>query len=365
MGGDDTVTPDGPLTPATLGLNDVSMLLPLPASKTAPTLVAMTGAGTEMVPRDLFTRLAVTPGDIFEKYEDFHLVAIRFDLCDRIAPGPCPAGSDGRLRLVFQPMFLESASIDTNDVALHAFYPIPAAELGDVVAELRLLAAIAGTPLDARLAVATALDRPGYADRLRTLVTRYATAPRLMRLTFFAQNAMTASLNWAFRGVELKNGTFVDIMIPGVAQTQQRAILVGADTSYDTTPLADIPSGFAIAIDSAKFAAASSSGQRTALESMTAAENPLAHTADTVQCVACHVSTFLTARRATVAAIDPSTIAGRFTSRFDLSTSAGISTSLDRSLRAFGYFFAAPAISQRVVNETAQALAEIEARYPL
>ena len=359
-------SPDGTIPIGSLGLDDVSILLPLPPSKEAPTLVAMTGAGagTEMVPRDLFTRLVVVPGDVLDAYEDFHVVAIRFDLCDREAPGACPPGGDGRLRLVFQPMFVESSGVDTNDVALHAFYSIPAADMPDVIAELRTLAGIGGTPATAPLGVTTAIDRPGYRDRLRTLVTRYATAPRLSRLTLFAQNAMSAAFNWAFRGVELHDGSFQDIVIPGVAATQQRAILVGSQTTYDTMPVADAPAGFALAIDGDRFAAATAPERAAALEAMTAILNPRMHSATTVQCIGCHVSTFLTARRAMVAGVDPTTLPGRFTSAYDLSTGEGISTQFDRSLRAFGYFFAEPAISQRVVNDTAQTLVEIEQQYP-
>ena len=325
----------------------------------------MTGDGADLVPRDLFTRLVVAPGDVADKYEDFHLVAIRFDLCDRLTPGNCPVGEDGRLRHVFQPMFLESLGVDANDVALHAFYPIPSEELGQLVDDLRELAAL-DFPLDDRLSVSNKIQSGGaYRSNLRALVLRYAQAAELLRLTLFAQNSMTASLNWAFRGVELDaNGAFVDIVIPGIAQTQQRAILVGADTTYDTMPLADIPAGFAVAIDSAKFAATTIDGRRAALEAMAAVQNPLTHTANSVQCVGCHVSTFLTARRSIVAGLDPKTIAGTYMSPYNLTTAAGKSTTLDRSLRAFGWFFAEPVISQRVVNDTAQTLAEIETRFP-
>jgi hypothetical protein len=324
----------------------------------------MTGPDGDLIPRDLFSRLVVTPGDVIDKYEDFHLVAIRFDLCDRKTPGNCPVGEDGMLRLVFQPMFLESSSVDAQDVALHAFYPIPAAELATVINELRELARIT-FPIDGRLSVTNGLESVEYTMKLRLIVLRYAKPERLKRLTLFAQNIMTASFNWAFRGVELDaGGTFVDIVIPTVMQTQQRAILVGMDTTYDTTPLADVPAGFANAIDATKFGAATADGRRIALEAMTAVQNPLEHTASTVQCVACHVSTFLTAHRATAAGINPTTIAGRYTSLYDLSISAGKSAFFDRSLRAFGWFFAEPAISQRVVNDTAQTLAEIEIRFP-
>jgi hypothetical protein len=339
-----------------LGLNDVSILLPLPATTTAPVLAKMTG----LVPGDLFERLVVAPNDTISKFEEFHIVAVRFDLCDRPAPGACPAGDDGRLRIVYQPLGQAIGQTSANDVALHAFYPIPNAELGAVVDELRRIAAIANTPVTAALRPAT--PSVTYADALRTLVMRYAGEEKLLRLTLFAQNAMTASLNWAFRGEERAStsAAFAPIRIPAIAQVQQRTILVGGDTTYDTMPIADAPAGFALALDSAAFGAADPAARMQALEAMAQIQNPLTHSAETVQCVGCHVTTFLTARRAAIAGIDPQAISGRYASSFDLSAAV----TNNRSLRAFGYLFDQVMISQRVVNDTAQVLVEIEARFP-
>lgn len=338
-----------------LGLSDVSILLPLPKTTTAPVLATMTG----LVPRDLFERLVVAPNDTISQFEEFHIIAVRFDLCDRPAPGVCPTGDDGRLRMVLQPLGQATGTTSANDVALHAFYPIPNAELGAVVDELRRLAALANTPLTAPLRpVAPSVT---YADALRTLVMRYASETKLLRLTLFAQNAMVASLDWAFRGEERASpsAAFAPIKIPAIEQAQQRTILAGGDT-YDTMPIADAPAGFALALDGPAFGAASPAARMQALEAMAEIQNPLAHSAETVQCVGCHVTTFLTARRAAVAGVDPQAISGRYASSFDLT--AAITN--NRSLRAFGYLFDQPGISQRVVNDTAQVLAEIEARFP-
>ena len=87
------------------------------------------------------------------------------------------------------------------------------------------------------------------------------------------------------------------------------------------------------------------------------------HTAETLACVACHVTTFVTSTRATSASFDPLTLPARYTSKLDLSTAAGMS-STDRGIRALGYNRQQPMISQRVVNDTAQTLAELEQRYP-
>jgi hypothetical protein len=349
-----------PTESGALGMNDVSILLPLPPNGATAVLATMTDGG-DLVPRDLFARLVSTPGDVIATYEEFHLVAIRFDLCDRPAPGACPPGDDGRLRLVFQPMF-ESVP-GTQDVALHAFYPIANAELGSLVDDLRRLAALGATPVDAPLRVSTAVASPAYAAELRALVMRYAGAAKLTRLTLFAQNAFTASLNWAFRGVEKKSGQFVDIQIPDLATPRQQTILTGQDT-YDTMPVADAPAGFTLAISGQAFAAASPAARMQALEAMAAIQNPMTSSAEDTQCIGCHVTTLLTARRSATAGVDPAAIRGRYTAPYDLSITTESSTTNARSLRAFGYLITEAEISQRVVNDTAQVLVEIEARYP-
>lgn len=354
-------TPDHvPTESQPLGMNDVSMLVPLPGP--GETTILTLGDG-DLVPRALFDRLVTAPGDVLDPYEAFHVVAIRVDLCDRVAAGPCP-DEDGRLRLVLQP--LRGEPLEANDVALHAFFSIPKAELGSVVDELRALAAIAQTPTTAALAVSPPLvaGNAAYATRLHALVTAYATSDRLTRLTLFAQDAMASALIWAFRGEERRGDSFTRMAIPGVGVLQQRTVLSGSDTTYNTSPVADAPAGFMLALASDRFAVATSAERMLALESLAAVQNPGAHGADTVQCVACHVSTFLTARRSTVAGVDPRAIAGTFESPFDLATTGGISTTNDRALRAFGWVRRDPAISQRVVNETAQVLAEIDDRFP-
>jgi hypothetical protein len=309
----------------------------------------------------------LAPNDVINTFDEFHVVAVRFDLCDRPDPGACPAGDDGRLRIVFQPVIAgPSGDASANDVALHAFYPIPNGELGAVVDELRRLATLGGLPATAPLGIRTIITTSAaYRDALRAVVLRYADGAKLLRLTLFAQNAMAASLNWAFRGEERASITtaFAPIQIPSIGQPKQRTILTGADTTYDTMPLADSPAGFALALDAAAFGAASPAARMQALEAMATIQNPLASSAETVQCVGCHVTTFLTARRATVAGVDPMMINGRYTSTFDLALT-GTSTTNDRSLRAFGYLFAEPQISQRVVNDTAQVLHEIAQRFP-
>lgn len=357
----DPVPPPAP-GDRTLGMNDVTMLLPLPAGGAPPTLLRVDGPGAALVPRALYERLALAPGDVVSRYEDLHVVAVRFDLCDRIRPEPCREDRDGQLRLVLQPVSAGAAL----DVALHAFYPIPRAELPGVVDELRGLSRLQGEPYASPLKVSPALSgqRAGYADGLRALVTRYAREDRLLRLTLFAQHARAAALNWAFRGLERRGADYEDMVIPGVRAPAQRVILLGGDVSYDVTPAVDEPSGLTLALAAPRFQAASADARRQALAALAAVESPRAHTAETAQCVACHVSSFLTGRRAAAAGVAPEAIEGRYGSTYDLSIGAGISAGNERSLRALGWFFTMPALSQRVANETAEVLAEMEHRFP-
>ena len=358
-----------------LGLDDLSILLPLPANPAGPPTVArMTGfpGGGDLVSRAAFARLVTDPGDVHEAYDDFHLVAIRFDLCDRAVAGPCAAGADGQLRLVFQPVhFADGTSVpEADDMALHASYPIPATDLAAVVDELRALARIQGLPITSPLMVNPTLASTGstgeYASRLSTLVARYARADRMVRLTLFAQDANTSNFDWVFRGVQAYLGSFRDLDIATVGATQQRAIFIEwpAPASYDVAPVGNTPAGAQLALQGQMFDAATYTNRATALAALAAEQNPTRYAFGTEQCIACHASTALMRLRAADLGVDPPTVPGTFTSGHDLSISAGISSITMTSLRAFGWFHDEPAISQRVVNETAFVLDEIDQRFP-
>ena len=353
-------------------MNDVSMLAPLPAALAAPVVATIEGDGMPLVSRGLFAGLVLVDGDIAPKdgrpfaYEDMHVVALRFDLCDRSTVGTCPE-ADGRLRLVLQPVYQVGGETLAHDIAVHAFYPIPQAELGAVISELRVLAGLGEVPLDARLGVSPALARGDveYRDRLRALVMRYARWDRIVRFTVLGQDARSAAFAWILRGADITASATTAIAIPDLeTATEQHVLVAGGDTIYDVTPVADEPRGFATAINGALFAAATPAEKLVALEAMSELQNPTRHDAIDTQCIGCHVSTFLMARRAAAVGIDPAALEGHYGSRYDTSVD-GISIDDARVLRGFGWASRFPAISQRVANDTAQVLVEIEQRFPL
>src|SRR5690349_20197032 len=124
-----------------------------------------------------------------------------------------------------------------------------------------------------------------------------------------AQLLNFASFRWALRGVEKKGDAFVDITVVGTTDVAESVGLSGS-SSYDVMPIADTPVGLRVALNQVLFDREDASTKRDDLAVLAAVDNPLAHTAETVPCVACHVSTVVMNARAQSASIVPSTVAG-------------------------------------------------------
>lgn len=354
--GDSTDTSPTPVEGPALGLNDLTFLLP---PETFPTPLVPPEL---LLDEALFNELVTDSGDVITEYARLVPVAVRFDLCDRIVPGPCPTDADASLRIVLQPLSPprpDTQRPDFEDVAVHAFYPIPRAELPALVAQLRELAELgqipASTPLRPNPALAATPDGP-YRTKLAQLVMDHAAPNRLIRLTALAQFSIRAALVWLFRGVERStlDEPLARIVIPDVDAEQQDVLLVGRN-SYEVTPVADAPAGLELALDEFAFDAATSTRRQEALDALAQIDSPAAHTAHTTQCANCHVTTQLALHRGGSPAAD----IGPFSPRpFDPESA------MDRSLRALGYVFSAPVVSQRAANETAAVAVELEGRFP-
>jgi hypothetical protein len=220
-----------------LGLNDLTVLVPLPPDAGNPVLATATSAaldGSALVPDALYQRVIRRPDDqpdVFTALSDFHVVAVRFDLCDRQLPWPCEASDDGRLRVVFQPVFSDGFA---RDIALHAFYEIPKAELPGAVNTLRALAELQNESQRSPLKVSPGLSanpRGEYAIGLTDFLRRWANTAGLRRLTFFAQPDVFAQVRWVFRGLEGQPPTYGLITIAGTGGT-------GPSMAWCSTPSA-------------------------------------------------------------------------------------------------------------------------------
>ena len=373
--------PDGaivstpPVRNRSLGMNDVSFLVPLPTDDNAVLFRASdpSADGSPFLSEALFTRVTTVdghgPAELSVPHKYLQITAVRFDVCDRNTSAPCGPNEDGRLRVVFQPVAQSSA----NDFGIHVFYNVPRSQLASVIADLRALAAIQAEPMTAPLKINPALARESqdgpYHTKLRTLLSTYAAGSKISRVTVMGQSQIAAAFRWIFSGMEREDTTmdFHPIGIPGSGnQAPATAIdvLLLSDTDYELTPSIDAPAGMSPALKKTTFAAASPAQRDAALRALVGAENPSIGAPATVQCATCHLSTLLVPKRAAEQGLDPSQIPGRFTAPYDLQVTTPSAVSDDGLLRGFGWRNKTAGISARVVNETAQVLSDCEKQFP-
>jgi len=352
-----------------LGMSDLSILLPLPGDASVPVLSQV----DPLVQADWFQNFILTRGDLGPKngtgftYDQFQVVALRFDVCDRSIVGPCPPDVDGRLRLIVQPIQTIAGTVQTVDVASHLFYPIPAADLPDVIDQLRALAAIqdaSDDPLE--VSPALAAGNAQYLAQLEALVLRYARPDNLVRITVAGQVADTSPFEWNFRGLDWDGSEFEPMLIPEVEAYQQTAQVADGDIVYQTPPqgVADTPVGFALAIDGVEWKTATAANQMLGLDALAQVLNPTLNDAVNTQCLSCHVATYMTTYRAGELSVDPSTLPSWYHTPRNVDVGALGNTDA-RQIRNFGYVASNPIVSQRVANDTAHALDDVDALFPI
>jgi hypothetical protein len=357
---------DAPAPQHALGMNDLSMLLPLPTDASTPVLSQV----DPLVQTDWFQDFIIGRGDLGPRNgttytdEQFQVVALRFDVCDRSTIGPCPANVDGRLRLIVQPVQDVNGAITTVDVAGHLFYPIPAADLASVVDQLRDLAALQDVDSDP-LEVLPAADNAEYMTKLKALVLAYARPDNLVRITTAGQVANATPFEWNFREIDWDGSEFTETPIPEVGIVQQSIQLTDGDTTYETGPgdLADTPIGIALAMQGANFGTATQANRMLAGDALAQVLNPTLNDAVNTQCITCHVANYLGVYRSQELGVDPTALPSWYQSTRNIATMKFDVNEPD-AIRNFGYVDALPVISQRIANDTAHALDDVDRLFP-
>ncbi len=351
-----------------LGMNDLSILVPLPTDTTVPVISEI----APLVQSEWFQPFVMS-GDLGPRsnsgftYDQFQIVSLRWDVCDRSIIGPCPANVDGRLRLIVQPIQNINGTVQAIDVASHLFYPIPAADLPDVVDELRALAAIQDAPADDPLQVSPALvaHNAEYLAQLEALVLKYARPDNLVRITAIGQVAGQTPFEWRFREIDWDGTQFEQKYIPQINEVEQSTQLADGDITYQSAAqnFADAPVGFALAIEGAYWKTATPANQLLAIDALAQVMNPTLNDAVNTQCMACHVATYLTTYRTGELMMDPTASPSWYHS--PRNTNVGMLGNSDgNQIRGFGYVNAAPIVSQRVANDTAHSLDDVDALFP-
>ena len=353
---------------AALTMNDVSVLLPIPASPSAAGTLGPDDSGKKgplllQATYDKIPKFGVKPAQGLD-FARMRVVAVRFDGCF-----PRPEGCEAQIRLVMQPITDDGQTLDS---ALHLFYHLEPSELATVVSELRRLHTLAPElpagktgPLDVHPAlVAQGLDG-AYGKALRELVLRFAGDDSFVRMTFFLR-APPKEEEWFFGGFDRVDGALRQLDIVGVGKSNQRVNrpIRPDGYTYTFTPSPKLPENIDVLLSTEAAKSATPEAREAAVAALARIENPAKYGPDQLSCAGCHVSTFVGESVKNAHGLDTTKMPDAFRTTHDVSrtTEAALEPS---SLRAFGYFADRKMIGNRVIFESAAVVDDLEKRFPV
>lgn len=374
----DAYVPPLPVPEGPLGLNDVSILFPLPSRVSSPhtLLLSSAGKGGPLLSRADFDRIPVFAEDPRPElaYDTFHVVAMRVDPCfpDLAALTHDPASCRRQIRLVAQPLADGEADHPitfAQDSAIHLLFDLDAEPFDALVGALVALRAgrafDAGEVLDVHPVLRSEGEGGPLGAALRALILEHAGPATLSQYTFMRGDE---NFVWDFGGVRVRGEERTPIAIHGIeageATDPRRQII-----AFDFEPVAVTPAtahsrSIEVLFGARRFDDLEMPGegefyfpgtpdeQRAAIAAALRIENPDELHPENVDCASCHVAGPVRARFE--AATSPATDLPRFRSGFDLTLStAPAFVGQPNRVRAFGYFHETPVLSQRTVNESA------------
>ena len=348
-------------------LNDVSLLLPFPQQADLPRMLQATSKGArgallaktwlDSIPNPFVINIQHAIA-----IQQLRAIAIRIDPCVKSKPG---AACRYMVRMSWQPFAEANGKLAAVDAAVHSFYELSAADFGALAGRLWALRqpVTAGKPLDIHPVIAAEGLGGPYWTAVKDALLAYCGEQSMTRLTVMQLGGRTNV--WVFSGVEKdKQGKLAPLPIGRIDSTVQ-TIAVHAQPPFQfdgglfktevaptdhLEPIAQ-PELNAFLRDSRTF------DRGTAVkivDTLRFLEVPAADsTSDSVDCASCHIAQ---AARVWLGKYMPAAQATRpaFTNAggFNLSNVSKL-TGLTNQLRAFGYIYQSPVISQRVINESA------------
>lgn len=361
---------------AKLDMNDVSILLPLPALgdwnylPTADTVAAKGLLLSENVVNQIPQLLAFASNH--DTYSALHAVGIRIDPC--FTEGQGPVKCQTQIRLIWQILSNASARTSTFDASLHSFYQLNESEFKSLITDIKKLKSEQGIANDEQepLGVNPIIKSQGlkgeYYTKLIKIIYSYIGERNFSRVTFM-QLSMTGNV-WIFGGFNSKDGELEAIMIPRVSSITQNfrnsaspmpIWFVGGISPEPTQP----ENLNIITRDSRKLAPQDESAIIEAVKSAFKFENPKLHNPGTVDCVSCHtaqpVKTWAM-RQYPWLQLDKINRDVIYSSKLNIRNMSPMQNHTN-VLRAFGYFMDQPFVAQRTINETAEVVNYLNSTY--
>ncbi len=352
-----------------VGAYDVSVLFPLPEPGQQTSMIGADAVGARgvLLPRARYAELPLIDVALNndQSYGLLRVVSARLDPCFPGLGEPCEA----QIRLVLQPILPSPVGdgLVANDAAVHLFYSLSRDELEAalrLVVELRVRAGFGAS--DAPLGVHPALEREGvdgpFARGLRAALLTYAGEENLVRVTFMALEGF--SDQWRFGGYDVVGGSLVPMQIPGIGSTEQEFLnedRTGAGFSgVKVAPPSSSADEFSLLLDPIAAAGATAEARAAAFGAALRVESPDRHSPASVDCVTCHVAAPARAFAERTFGLSAVGSPDQWVAA-DGAAPEGATELPTNGLRAFGILGRAPAVSQRVANETAAVVALVNA----
>jgi len=350
-----------PFRPSTIGLNDVSVLFPLPPPNDIDALLSLSSAASRgpLLPNEQFD--AIAPFETFAAdpataFGQWRVVAARIDPCfpDGQALSTRAAPCSRQIRLAAQPIAVTTTGVEALDHAIHLLYELPEAEFTALAAEWISLQTERTRSHDVPLGVHPTLLEEGLRGittrRLEQLIVDHAGKDNLVKVTFTLGGGTT----WTFGAlVRTSSGAFEVERIPSIDAQE--------DGSSQFVQTSDTGAGFFIAgpespsvqkLDVLLDLKAPEPEIKEAFQAAFDLESPLSGvTSATVDCVSCHIAGRVKERAFFLGAKADGASAYAATRNASLSVSDETRRTI-RQVRAFGYNRSEPVLSLRAVNES-------------
>lgn len=362
------------------GLNDVSFLFPIQDHNVTTELpsVATSGAFGPLLPFSVIQQIGRLQSfeDPKKSYSDLRMVAARIDPC---FPAPeNPSICRAQVRLVWQPVQIVRGRAVGADAAIHTFYNLPATDFRALTDELKMLrmssdsaaaksSESAVSNRDLPLSVHPIIRREGlsgpYFQGFKRAILKRIGRDRLSRATFVKLSS--GFFLWDFGGFDVIGGRLVPMVIPRTGRKRQMFTnnVMPGETEFVESGIAPSPLKSEANVN---FITSESSRIRQKdaepliiqnVIDAAAMENPRKFKTAELDCVSCHIAQ--AARLFAVGEFREMNLgaeAAKITYRsktqsLKVSSRVGHITG---NLRSFGYFYGDPAISARVIHESAE-----------
>lgn len=346
-----------------VGLNDVSYLLPLPKLSEldlspAPNTIGEKGELLSYYKLTHIQPLLETSTNR-ELYPILKMVGVRIDPCFHEGLGPVQCLK--QIRIVWQPVIRVKNGTSTSDVALHIFYKLTDSEFSQLTKRIKKLST--DFPfLPSQLSVNPILQKEGYnslyAQELFSIIKQFCGSTNISRTTFMALNI--GGNVWTFGGYDFTPNGLKVMVVPRVESANQ---FFSNSAMQNPTKfqggMAPEPKGESIHLlvkDSSRLSKLTEQQIKDGIKAAHRFENPLKHNAGTVDCMSCHLAQAArinTLSRVTQFDLSKVGLNEIYKSPFDLKNASPLQNQTN-ILRAFGYFNDKPIVSQRTINESAE-----------